>query len=112
MPIRITLTPLSIIIQPIRPDMPAATINLCTGPIPRLQQPRRRRPVIRRAPRGKRLCLADAQRVRHLVQRRALVHVGPVGAEADVAVEVAVGRGHAGDVLAVMDLLGRVVSRL
>jgi len=99
MPHRIRLTPLIVVVQPVRPDMSPSTVNLGIAPIPGLQQLRRTGPVIRAASRIKRPGLTDPQRVRDLMEGGPLVHVRPVGSEADVAVEVAVGCLDAGHVL-------------
>ena len=79
--------------------MPPTTIDLRTPAIPTPQQRRRPGPIIRTTPLIKSLRLPNPQGMRDLVQRRALVHVAPVGAEADVAVEVAVCGLDGGDVL-------------
>jgi hypothetical protein len=98
MPIRIRLAPLVVIIQPIRPNMTAPTINLRTCPIPTPQQRQRTPPIPRRTLAIKRRRLPNAQRVRDFVHGCALVHVCAVGAEAQVAVEVGLRGGHAGRV--------------
>lgn len=98
-PVRVRLGPLIVIVETIRPDVTAAAVDDRRRAVPRPQQRRGRGPVVGGAPRVEALRLPDAERVGDLVERRALVHVRPVGAEADVAVEVAVGRRHAGHVL-------------
>ena len=87
MPIRIRLAPLGIIIQPIRPNMAAPTVNHRAGTIPTPQQRQRGPPVPGCALGVERVGLPDAQGVADFVHGGALVHVGPVGAEAEVAVE-------------------------
>lgn len=87
MPIRIRLTPFSIIIQPIRPNMAPPTVDHRTGAIPAPQQRQRRPPVPRRALGIESVSLANAQGVADFVHGGALVHVGSVGAEAEVAVK-------------------------
>ena len=94
-PITRLRTPLRLIIQPIRPKVPASTVDLRALPIPAAQQRQRLRPVPARAAVVESLPLAHAQRVRDLVQRRALRLVRGVGAEAQVAVVVRLGGRHA-----------------
>lgn len=99
MPIGIRITHLILVIQPIRPKVVPTTGNLGITPIKRLQQRRRRRPVVRSAtvfPRGRR---AHAKGMRNLMQRRPFRHVGPVRPKADVAVAAAVRGRHARVVL-------------
>jgi hypothetical protein len=60
MPIRIRLTPLSVVIQPIRPNMAPPTVNHRTSAIPAPQQRQRGSPVPRCALGVERVGLADA----------------------------------------------------
>lgn len=106
MPLPIRLTPLIIIIQSIRPKMPPTTINLSTLPIPRPQQRRRLRPIIRTTLGIKRLRLPHPKRMRNLVQRRALIHVRAVRPETNIPAEAAIGRLHARVVLDGEGLVG------
>lgn len=98
MTIRIRLTPLVIVVKSVRPDVPATTVDLRTGTIPRLKQRCRSRPIVRRASSVERSRLADTKRVRDLVHRRAFRHVRSVGAKSKTSVVVGVGSGHAGHV--------------
>lgn len=95
MPIRIRITHLTLIIQPIRPKVTPPTRNRSICPIKRLQQRQRRRPIIRITMLRKRRRRAHTKRVRNLMQRRPFCHVRPVAAKADIAVAAAVGGGHA-----------------
>lgn len=92
MSFRIRLTKLTIIIQPIWPNMATPTIQPRIRSIHTLQKPRRRRPIAPVTPIEKRRRLSDSQRMRDFVQGRAFVHVGAIRAEADVAVVVGFGR--------------------
>lgn len=95
MPIRIRLGPLIIIVQSIRPDVSTSAVDLRIRPIPCPQQSRSTGPVVRRTPRVEAIGLTNTQRVRDLVHGGPLVHVRPVGSEAQVAVVVCLGGGDA-----------------
>ena len=99
MPRRIPLTKLIVVIKPIRPNVSPSTVDFRILWIPRLQQRRRRGPVIRRAPRIERFRLANPESVGDLMKRGPLIHVRPAGAESDVAIEVSISGGNAGNIL-------------
>jgi hypothetical protein len=103
MPIRIRLTPLRLIIQPIRPNMTPPTINLRARPIPAPQQRQRSLPIARRTLPIKRRRLPNPKCVADLVHRRPLSHVCAVRPEAQVTV---VGRFGGGDARCVGDANG------
>jgi len=106
MSIRIRLTPLGLVIQPIRPKVRTPTTNLRTRTIPAPQQRQRSLPIPRLALAIKRRRLPDAQRMANLVHRSALRHVAAVRAEAQVAVVRGLGGGDAGRVVDFYDFGG------
>lgn len=99
MAVPIRLAPLGLVVQAVRPEMPASAVNLGTSAVPRSKKRRRRWPVVRGALLIEGRRLAHTERVRDLVHGRALRHVGPVRAEPEVPVVVGLGRGHAGRVV-------------
>ena len=88
MSVRIRLAPLIVVIQTIRPEVRSTTANLRTRSIEAPKQRQSRLPVTRGTQRVKVGSLTNAKSVRNLVHRRALRHVGTVGAESQIAVVV------------------------
>lgn len=98
MAVSILLAPLVLKVETIGPEVATSAADLSILPVPLLQERVRRGPVARRALGVEGGRLAHAERVRDLVHRRALRHVGPVRAESEIAVVVRLGRGNPGRV--------------
>lgn len=96
---------LRLVVQAVRPEVRAAAADGGARAVEGPQQRQGLGPVARGAVGVEGGRGADAEGVRDLVQGGALRHVAPAGPEADVAVDVAVGGGHARVVLD-GDLLG------
>lgn len=94
MPVRIRVAHLALVVEPIRPEVAAPAADGRRGPVKGAHQRQGGGPGLGGAVAVERVRLADAQRVRDLVERHPLRHVAAVLAEAYVAVDVAVGRRH------------------
>jgi hypothetical protein len=95
MPIRIRLTPLSVVVQTIRPKVTSTTANLCACAIPAPQQRQRSLPITCCALAVKRRRLPYAKRVADFMHRGTFIHVAAVRPEAQVAIVVGFGGGDA-----------------
>jgi len=95
----VLITPFTIVIQPIRPNIAPTAVNLSVIPILKFQQFRRTRPVIYAAPRIESPRLANSQYIRDLIEGGTLIYIQFIRAKANIAIEVAVGNLDAGHVL-------------